>query len=321
MENKAVTATVQFTNPFAVARSENVNHGAVEIESARAIAEVQASVLVAKAKPRDEHASFERMMQSCSRMGFVSKAFYLYRRGGSDITGPTIRMAEELARNWGNIDYGFRELSKKNGETEMEAYAWDLETNVRSAQRFTVEHERHTKNGITQLTDPRDIYEIGANNGARRLRARILAILPPDYVEAAIEQCKQTLSTGGKGAKPFPDRLRDMVAAFNALGVNKGHIEKYKGKTIESFLPEDLGALVAIYNSITSNESKASEWFGENNPTVNDVNESIKKKADKKPAATTTAPASESKAAETPVNSAATEQKAATTAEDDEPII
>ena len=53
-----------------------------------------------------------------------------------------IRLAEELARCWGNIDYGLRELSRRAGESEMEAYAWDLETNTMSSQKFTVKHIR-----------------------------------------------------------------------------------------------------------------------------------------------------------------------------------
>ena len=40
-----------------------------------------------------------------------------------------------------------RELSRRAGESEMEAYAWDLETNTMSSQKFTVKHIRDTRAG------------------------------------------------------------------------------------------------------------------------------------------------------------------------------
>ena len=38
------------------------------------------------------------------------------------------RLAEEAARCWGNVDFGIKELSQKDGESEMLAYCWDMET-------------------------------------------------------------------------------------------------------------------------------------------------------------------------------------------------
>ena len=54
-------------------------------------------------------------------------------------------------------------------------------------------HVRYSKKGKQILTDPRDIYEVVANNGARRLRACILGVIPGDVIEAAMEQCSITL--------------------------------------------------------------------------------------------------------------------------------
>ena len=41
-----------------------------------------------------------------------------------------------LAQNWGNIQYGIRELSSENGESTVEAFAWDVETNTRQTKVF-----------------------------------------------------------------------------------------------------------------------------------------------------------------------------------------
>ncbi|MEG7697727.1 hypothetical protein U2181_15285, partial [Listeria monocytogenes] len=91
-----------------------------------------------------------------------------------------IRLAEVIARAMGNLEFGVKELARSQSVSEMQAFSWDLETNTRSSQNFQVRHERHTKQGVKPLTDPRDIYEATANEGGRRLRARLLAIIPPD---------------------------------------------------------------------------------------------------------------------------------------------
>lgn len=266
-------------NPFANTKSQHLALGTVEIESQRAIAEVQAALTIAKARPRDPHQSFERVVTSCSRVSFASKAFYSFPRGGQSITGPSIRLAEELARLWGNIDYGMKELSQRPGETEMEAYAWDLETNTRSAQRFTVKHELHTKFGVKELTDPRDIYEIAANQGARRLRSRILAILPPDLVEAAIQQCSLALTGGVE--KTMEERVKDMIKAFAKFNVTKAHIEKYLGIPLTELLPEQFAELIGIHNSLKDGIKSPSDYFGTPAPPAAEgfagkINEQIK---------------------------------------------
>lgn len=259
-ENKAVAQRPAVANPFLASRAQHVNAGTVEIESQRAIAEVQASLTIAKARPRDPHTAFEKMLESCSRPAFAMKAFYSYPRGGQTVSGPSIRMAEELARIWGNMEYGIRELSQRDGETEMEAYAWDLETNMKSSQRFTVKHESHTRQGVKQLVDPRDIYELGANLGARRLRSRILAILPPDYVDGAIQQC--TITSSGGGQKSMEDRIKEMLRAFATFGVKKQHLETRIGMKLADMLPEQFSTLIGIYNSLKDGQTKTSDWFG-----------------------------------------------------------
>lgn len=247
-------------NPFGVSRPDHLNEGTVKIEEQRAITEAQGKLLIAKRFPRDQAAAYERIMISCKRPPLASSAMYSYPRGGEVVTGPSIRLAEELARAWGNIEYGIRELSQKDGISEMEAYCWDLETNVVSSQKFTVKHERHTKSGVKKLTDPRDIYELTANNAGRRLRARILAVIPPDLVDAAVEQCYQTLA--GATSEPIQDRLRKMLKAFEPFGVNKAHIEQRIGKPIDQILADELVQLQSIYTSLRDNMSAPSDWFG-----------------------------------------------------------
>lgn len=264
-ESITTTTPALPVNPFQRAGlSEHVNAGTIEIESSRAIAEAQGKLVIAKRFPRDEARAFAKIMESCKRRGLAEEATYAFPRGGQTVSGPSIRLAEELARAWGNIDYGIRELSRKDGLSEMEAYAWDLETNTSSSQKFTVRHIRDTRGGGQALTDERDIYELTANQGARRLRARILAILPPDLVEAALAECKLTLA--GKSDEPIADRVRKMIRAFEKFGVTAAMIEARLGHSLDSILPDELADLVGIYNSLKGSISKAGDWFGGSKP-------------------------------------------------------
>lgn len=127
-----------------------------EMMISRQAQEVQGAMVIAKRFPRDEVESFNRIMQSCKRKSLAESAMYEYPRGGTKVSGPSIRLAEAMAQNWGNIDFGITELEQKNGESQVMAYAWDLETNTRQVKIFSVPHVRGTKKGNVPLTDPRD---------------------------------------------------------------------------------------------------------------------------------------------------------------------
>lgn len=238
---------------------DNINQGTVAIEASRAIAEAQGKLVIAKRFQRDEIQAYAGVMRACQRKGMAEKAFYSYNRGGGTVSGPTIRFAEELARCWGNIDYGIKELSQNTGMSEMQAYAWDLETNAMSTQNFTNPHARDVGGSTRNLTSQRDIYENNANMGARRLRSRILAILPTDLVDKAIEECKKTLA--GNNDEPLIDRVKKMVVQFEKIGVTQEMIEKRLKRKTATMTSDDFVDFIGIYNAIKNQESKISEWF------------------------------------------------------------
>ena len=260
-ETIATTHPAAPVNPFhRHGLAEHVNAGTVEIESSRAIAEAQGKLVIAKRFPRDQHKAFEAAMQACRRTGLAEDAFWSYPRGKETLSGSSIYLARELARVWGNIDYGIRELSRKDGVSEMQAYAWDLETNTLSTQNFTVRHWRDTKGGGYALTDERDIYEITANQGARRLRSCVFSVLPSDLVSAAEDECKKTLA--GNNDEPIADRVRKLIGAFAKVGVTVAMIESRLGHSLDTVLPEEIADLRQAFTSIKSGVTKAGDWFG-----------------------------------------------------------
>ena len=210
--------------------------------------EVQAAMIVAKRFPRDPAASMDRILTACMRPSLAEAAMYEYSRGGSTVTGPSIRLAEAIAQNWGNIDFGYIELEQKNRESQVMAFAWDLETNTRQSKVFSVPHIRHTQKGDYPLTDPRDIYEMVANQAARRVRSCILAIIPGDVIESAQKQCDLTLKANNK--VPLDKRIEEMVARYAELEITPDQLRAFIGKNVEAFTENDVIRLGKIYRSI-----------------------------------------------------------------------
>ena len=227
-------------------------------ESSRAVAEVQAALFIARTNPRDQKRAMDRILNACCRPSLAESAIYAYARGGSSITGPSIRLAEAVAQQWGNMQFGIRELSNQGGKSEVQAFAWDVETNTRREITFTVPHVRHTKKGSYKLEDPRDIYELVANQGARRLRACILAVVPGDVVEAAVNQCQITLQSH---TDVTAEGIKKLIEAFEPMGVTKTQIEKFCQCRAEAIKPAQIVRLRSIYTSLRDGMSSPSDWF------------------------------------------------------------
>lgn len=119
-----------------------------EMVTSRQTQEVQGQIIMAKKFPRDEIAARNRILTACQRKRLAEQAEYEYQRGTSKVTGVSIRLAEAMAQNWGNLDFGFVELEQRAGESQVMAYCWDLETNTRQTKIFAVPHIRETKKEI-----------------------------------------------------------------------------------------------------------------------------------------------------------------------------
>ena len=242
------------------APSAGAGHALASVDEFRAIAEVQASMAIAKRFPRDEFAAYTRIMNACKRPSLAENAAYAYPRGGTTVTGPSIRLAEVLANAWGNIDYGYREVGSGPGYTDVEAYAFDKESNSRSCRTFRVSHIRSTKQGNKNLTDPRDVYELVANQASRRIRACILQIIPGDVTEEAMKACESTIKKSG-GDAPLVDRVRKMAAVFQEYGVTTEMLERRLGHKLEATIEQELVQLRRIYTSIKDGAAKREEFF------------------------------------------------------------
>lgn len=231
------------------------------VEQSRAVAEVQAAIYVARQFPRDIGRARNSMQSACGSMALAEKAFYEFPRSGGKVQGPTIHLAKTLAQAWGNIQYGVSEMRRDDSyrQSEMQAFAWDVEANTRHVLTFIVPHAKFAGGKVSPLIDLRDIYENNANNGARRLREAIFAVIPDFFIGEAEDLCRETLNKGD--GKPLEQRVDGAIAVFQKLGINADRLEQKLGRPRTQWTGADIAQLLITHKSIDRREIAVDEAF------------------------------------------------------------
>lgn len=236
-------------------RDNGMNAGAVSIEEQRAIAEARGQIQLAKMFPRSLTEATAELVEACKSPEFAAAAFYSVPNRGS---GPSIRFAEEVARCYGNFEYGHRELSRSEGKSEIEVFAWDKQKNNYSKRQITVLHVRDTKNGSYPLRDQADIDNRIANVASKQMRGRILALLPKSMVELGIQECRKTLAGGNQ--QSIGQRVQKMVGAFAGYGVTPQNLSDYLGHSIDNCSADDLTDLIGVFNALREG-ARVADYF------------------------------------------------------------
>lgn len=268
-------------NPYGIAPAANVSLAEAQRHDsgnaiaanaeARAIAEVKAQVLMARQFPRDPRAAMDRILRECERATLADKATYTFPRGKETVSGPSIRLAEMMARNWGNCTTGFEVMERKTGQggqagtSVIRAYAWDLETNAYFSRQFEVKHVRETNSGVRALTGDRDIYELEANLAARRQRACILQMIPGDVTQAAVDKCRMVASQGIVEAMKDKTKRTALIAktiqVFDVMGIKEKDLEEFLEAKTSDWNADHMLRLKELKNSFDDGVQSIGEVF------------------------------------------------------------
>lgn len=242
-------------SPFARPASQ-----ATAIEQASRVAEVQARVTVAQAIPRNMERAQHAMQEVCKTPALAKRAFFSYPKAGETVEGPSIKLAEELARVFGNIEYGLTELRRDDdeGESEMLAFAWDLEANTRTTRTFIVKHAIDTRKGRKKLAELRDITANNNNFGGRAMRECIYKVLPSWFRDEAERLCRETLASDAT-----PENIARMVDAYSKATVTVEQLEAKVGRSRSKWTPQDYAQLTTLYQSLANREITRDEAFPE----------------------------------------------------------
>lgn len=233
-----------------------------EPSARREQAMIQAALVMARANPRDVDGAFERVRKSCMRPGFAKLAFFAYKRGDGEVSGLTIRVAELLAQNWGNIRWGHRVVARTGQFSKVEVFAWDTETNAYVTREIMVKHWRDTTGGGHELKSERDIKELIDNQAQRTVRSLIFNVMPADYMALAGRTCEETLEKED-GEVPLIDRARASVAYMaDNYGLTKDRLLAYwKVEKLEEVSPRHLLSLKKIISGLQQGETQIDDIF------------------------------------------------------------
>lgn len=225
--------------------------------------EIQSAIIIANRFPRDEDAAFLALMKACKRLSFAEQSSYSFPRGGQQVTGPSVHMARGAARVWKNLQYGLRITRDDDDSRQIQAFAWDLETNVKVTAEDDFKKLVQRKNKQTGQTgwvsvDERDLRELTNRRGAILVRNCILQILPKDLIEDAREECAKTVR---KGVADDPESARKkLIAAFGEIYVDPDMLETYLQHPINQSSPAEIQKLRSVYQSIRDGQSTWIEY-------------------------------------------------------------
>ena len=232
-------------------------------EETKEIAEIQGKMFLARRFPRDIENAVSLIKLECKNKNLAEQALYEFPRGDSVVRGPSIRLVECVARYWGNIVSGVKELGVNGNTATVKAYCWDLQTNFFDEKVFDVELVRSTKKGTYPLTDPRDRYEMIANQGARRKRACMQAIIPQFVIDEAVAECQSTLERD-VNEQNIEETKAKMLNAFKQIAdwITEEHLAQICGKDFDKLSAKDIVKLRNLYNAIKDGFVKPDKAFG-----------------------------------------------------------
>lgn len=239
--------------------------GLMAAEEKSEIASIQAKMILARSLPRDPQQSMSRILDECRSKDLAEKAIYEFPRGDSVVRGASIRLVECVARHWGNVAYGIKELASDSKKATVKVYCWDLETNVSDEKIFDVEYIRTTKKGSYTLTDERDKYEMLANKAARRKRACMQSIIPQYVIDEAMAECQRTLEANTAKDGDIDTVKAKMLHSFQQLPgaewVTEDDVAQAVGKPYDNITARDIAKLRNLYNAIKDGYVKPAVAF------------------------------------------------------------
>ena len=233
-------------------------------EEARA--DIESAIIVARKFPRNESAAYQALLHACQRSSFAEQAMYSFPRFDSDegrnvdITGPSVKLAREAARVWGNMRWGFVVIADGEDTRTIEGWAYDLQTNTRPSQQDTFTKIGYTRAGDYKPLNERGLRETTSRRAAFLIRNSLLQLIPADFIDDAMLEVEKTLATE---AKKDPDaEKKKIIAAFDGIGVKVADLEEYLKHVIDSASPAEIKKLRGMYKSIDDGNSTWAEYSG-----------------------------------------------------------
>lgn len=187
----------------------------------------------------------------------ATECIYSLPRGGKPIIGPSIRMAEIIASQWGNARVGNRVVDVNRAEkyVEAEGVFHDLQTNMATTSR--VRRRISTKNG--KVFDDDMIIVTGNAAASIAKRNAILGGVPKAIWRKAYAHALQVVAGD---IKTLSVRREGALRAFATFGVKPEQVFEALGVAgIEDIGLDAIPVLIGMHSSLKSGEATVEELF------------------------------------------------------------
>jgi hypothetical protein len=222
-------------------------------------AEIDSQVQAARSQPRSIH----RYLEEATAMATIDwetakKCCYSVTRGGKEIEGGTVRLAEIVAYAWTNLRTSSRIGEDLGHSIQAEAMCIDLERNTGMAITVT----RRLTNAAGQRYGD-DMVNMTANAAVSlALRNAIFRTIPATLVHPVYQAAYRVMK---RTDKPFRDVRGECLEYFwREVGVGSNWVCRAIGVAgIADLTPTHIDQLRALAGSIKKGKIQASEAFPE----------------------------------------------------------
>jgi hypothetical protein len=252
--------------------------------AAREKASIEARFVVALQRPRDMDRVRLKLLEACRRPRFAEAAEYSLPRGGKQIVGPSIRLAEEAMRHYGNLDTRTTVIYDDAEKRILKVVVTDLETSLtheadvvvsKTTERTSprkgeeVLGSRTNSTGGTTYTvrsTEDDLQNKQASLISKQLRGLALRVVPSDLIEEAIDVARETLHNAD-AADPTTKRKR-MVDAFAGIGVTTTMLTDYLGRPLDTITTNELRLFAQMFTALKDGEATWADFIEQKGGTV-----------------------------------------------------
>lgn len=227
-------------NPYALTKPEVVS-GVSRVE-------VDTRIATARTYPRDFSQFMNEALFEATYNAEVAEEMWYSRPvddKGTEVEGPSIRLAEIMAKAYGNLDYGFDILGHDGKMLKTEAWCWDLEKNNRV--KVTVTRRITTKTG--RIFGDSMIQTTGMAAGSVGVRNAIFKIIPKVFVVEILRAAKKKYQQ--EAEKDLDDKITKALKWFDSNGVTGEVVLNMLGRdSVTEITAEDVvklrGTMTAI---------------------------------------------------------------------------
>ncbi len=219
-------------------------------------AETDVQVSTAKRYPRSIALALKNSISLATiNEEMAASCMYALPRAGKNITGPSIRLAEVMASEWGNLRIAARIIDQTDTFIVAQGLCWDMEKNV---QLSTEVRRRITdKHGAKFNEDMINVTAMAALAIARR--NAIFQVIPRALMEQVYAECRRVAVGTVATLTAKRDKLLD---SFQKIGVPKPMIlEKLNLQGVEDINLTHLEVLLGLASAIKNGETTIEDAF------------------------------------------------------------